>query len=235
MTPSTESVTPKFLPRQILTDAVYVDVKLLIMQGSIAPGTRINIEDVARQLEVSPTPVRESLARLESEGLVVKLPLKGYRSTELLTQEEVRELYELRLIIEPRGAGQAAAAITPELAAELRAEIERGRTAAKGTDYASYLELSSHDARLHDLILRIAGNQTIRQFHARTYWHLHTFRLTHAGPFGALTVDEHEQIAEAVASGDPVRAEAAMREHIEGSRERMLERLRWIAAEKQRP
>ncbi|MEP6478400.1 MAG: GntR family transcriptional regulator [Rhodoglobus sp.] len=235
MTPVSEPSARKILPRQILTDAVYVDVKLLIMQGSIQPGSRINIEDVARRLDVSPTPVREALARLESEGLVIKLPLKGYRTTELLVPEEVRELYELRLIIEPRAAGKAAAAITDEFAAELRAEIERGREAAKGTDYASYLELSSHDARLHDLVLRIAGNKTIREFHGRTHWHLHTFRLTHAGPFGALTVDEHAEVAEAVASGDTERAEAAMRNHIEGSRERMLERLRWIAAERQTP
>lgn len=235
MTPTSKSAAPRVLPRQILTDAVYVDVKLLIMQGSIQPGSRVNIEDVARRLDVSPTPVRESLARLESEGLVVKLPLKGYRTTELLVPEEVRELYELRLLIEPRAAGKAAAAITDELAAQLRDEIERGREAARGTDYASYLELSSHDARLHDLVLSIAGNKTIREFHARTHWHLHTFRLTHAGPFGELTVDEHEKIAEAVASGDPERAEAAMRNHIEDSRERMLERLRWIAAENQTP
>src|SRR6266700_3458122 len=79
--------------RQVLADGVY---------------ERINIDEIARELDVSGTPVREALARLESEGLVSRLPLRGYRVTELLTRDEVEDMYGLRLLLEPPSAAKAA-------------------------------------------------------------------------------------------------------------------------------
>lgn len=83
--------------RQVLADTVYEQIRTLIMNHGIAPGERVNIDEIARELDVSGTPVRESLARLESEGLVSRLPLRGYRVTELLTRREIDDLYALRL------------------------------------------------------------------------------------------------------------------------------------------
>ncbi|HEY5224108.1 MAG TPA: GntR family transcriptional regulator [Microbacteriaceae bacterium] len=209
-------------PRQVLADEVYVRLKSLIMASSIAPGTRINIEDIARQLEISPTPVRESLARLESDGLVDKLPLKGYRTTELLDRDQVRELYELRLLLEPNAAQQAALRITQHGIDELRAELASCQISGDDAEVMSYQDLSNHDVRIHDLILALAGNETIRQAYARTHCHLHTFRLAYAGTFGHHTLEEHAAIVEAVAAGDPDAAHEAMRLHVESSQERVL-------------
>ena len=206
-------------PRQALADEVYSRLRTLIMESSIPPGQRINIEDVARQLDVSPTPVRESLARLESDGLVDKLPLKGYRTTELLGREAIDELYELRLLLEPHTAARAAAHITSDGAARLRAEMS---AASASSEYSSYQELSSHDVRLHDLVFELAGNETIRQAYARTHCHLHIFRLSYRGTFGAHTLDEHRHLVDAVAAGDELGAERAMREHVEASRVRVV-------------
>ena len=209
-------------PRQILADEVYTRLKALIMESSIAPGTRINIEDVARELGVSPTPVRESLARLESDGLVDKLPLRGYRTTELLGKADIADLYELRLLLEPHTARAAAEGIDEQAKRRLTVEIEAGRTAAGGTGYAAYFDLSNHDTRLHDLVLEIAGNSAIRQAYARTHCHLHTFRLGYSETFGSHTIDEHTALVEAIASGDGDAAEAAMRAHVSASRDRVL-------------
>ena len=74
------------LPRRnVLADDVYELVKAMVMDHVIRPGARVSIDGLARELAVSPTPVREALARLESDGLVLKEPLKGYRATPLLT------------------------------------------------------------------------------------------------------------------------------------------------------
>lgn len=211
-------------PRQVLADEVYSRLRSLIMESSIPPDTRINIEDVARQLDVSPTPVRESLARLESDGLVDKLPLKGYRTTELLDRDQIRELYELRLLLEPNAAAQAAVGITSARADRLRSEIQSGSSpvlAQDGND-ASYQELSHHDVRLHDLVLELAGNETVRRAYARTHCHLHTFRLSYSGAFGAHTIVEHTAVVDAITSGDAAAAESAMRQHIVASRDRMM-------------
>src|SRR5437879_675475 len=71
--------------RQVLADSVYEAVKAMIMDHQIQPGERVGIDALARALQVSPTPVREALARLTADGLVTKRSLAGYRATELLT------------------------------------------------------------------------------------------------------------------------------------------------------
>ena len=74
--------------RQVLSDDVYETVKGLIMDSVVEPGTRLNIDALTRELGISQTPIRESLARLESDGLVIKEPLRGYRVSSRLTREE---------------------------------------------------------------------------------------------------------------------------------------------------
>ena len=211
-------VLPSIPPRQALADEVYARLRTLIMESSIPPGQRINIEDIARQLDVSPTPVRESLARLESDGLVDKLPLKGYRTTELLEKHEIDELYELRLLLEPPTAARAASRVTPAAAQGLRAEMA---VTSAPSGQASFQDLAAHDVRLHDLVFELAGNETIRQAYARTHCHLHTFRLAYRSTFGPHTVDEHAGVVEAIIAGDEGGAERAMRRHIEASRLRI--------------
>src|SRR5664280_1210940 len=91
-------------PRQILTDMVYETVKGLLMDHRIEPGVRINIDQLARDLTVSPTPIREALARLESDGLVSKEPLRGYTATPLFDLPSFLQLYEMRGFLEPIAA-----------------------------------------------------------------------------------------------------------------------------------
>src|SRR5689334_22138989 len=95
-------------PRQALADDMYEAIKALVMDHVIAPGARVNIDWLARELGVSQTPIREALARLESDGLVTKAPLRGYSATALLTRAEVDELFQFRLLIEPWAAARAA-------------------------------------------------------------------------------------------------------------------------------
>ncbi|GAB3962484.1 GntR family transcriptional regulator [Plantactinospora veratri] len=94
--------------RTTLADDVYESVRALVMDHAVAPGERINIDALARRLEVSPTPVREALARLESDGLVRKRPLAGYTAAPLLSRTEFDELVEMRLILETASARRLA-------------------------------------------------------------------------------------------------------------------------------
>ena len=94
--------------RQALSDSVYESIKAMVMDHEIAPGARVGIDALSRALKVSPTPVREALARLESDGLVVKRALSGYRATQLLSRQGLAELFEMRLLLEPRAAALAA-------------------------------------------------------------------------------------------------------------------------------
>jgi DNA-binding GntR family transcriptional regulator len=204
----------------MLGDEVYAVLQQAIMDGTIAPDERMNAGELARRFDVSPTPVREALARLEADGLVEKHPLKGYRTTDLLREQELIDLFELRLLLEPGSAAKAADRRSAAEVDDLRNEIELARSAIGEPD--AYSVLSQHDVRLHDKVFVAARNDTVRLAYARTHCHLHTFRLAYTGSYVSDTVEEHAAIAEAIAAGDPTAAEAAMRRHIEQSRERLL-------------
>ncbi|MGO7428220.1 GntR family transcriptional regulator, partial [Rhizobium ruizarguesonis] len=85
-----------------------------LMSLKIAPGTRITVDNLVKEFNVSHTPIREALGRLEGEGLVVKQHLVGYRAAPQITRHRFDELYELRLLLEPAGAAKAAEAMNDE-------------------------------------------------------------------------------------------------------------------------
>src|SRR5690349_16278501 len=82
--------------RPTLTDDTYDAIVRALMSQQIEPGERINIDALSRTLGVSVTPIRETLARLESEALVTKRPLAGYMAPPLLTAAQVSDLYAIR-------------------------------------------------------------------------------------------------------------------------------------------
>jgi DNA-binding GntR family transcriptional regulator len=94
--------------RQVLSDGVYEKLRAQLVEHIIEPGARMSIEALSRKYHVSPTPVREALARLESDGLVVKRPLVGYSATPPLDRAGFDNLFEMRLLLEPAAAGSAA-------------------------------------------------------------------------------------------------------------------------------
>jgi DNA-binding GntR family transcriptional regulator len=223
----TETVEPRdrrLLRRQMLADDVYEAIKTMLMDHVVRPGARISIDGLAREFQVSSTPVREALARLESEGLADKEPLKGYRATPLLTREEFDDLYRFRLLLEPWAARRAAELIDAEGRERLTAELS---TAVEPTsvDYAGYKSLTAHDNRFHSLIAGLSGSEQVRLAFQRTHCHLHIFRLHFDRDIGPEVLVEHRQIVEAITSGTPTTAEAAMTQHIENSMSVRLRRI----------
>lgn len=216
----TVDVTPLPAPRQILTDNVYEAIKALVMDHAIEPGARVNIDALARQLRVSQTPLREALARLESDGLVTKEPLRGYSATPLMNWKQLDDLYEFRLLVEPWAAGSAALHITQEGRDRISAEIASCSDAPPDGNYDQYKVLSAHDGRFHDLIMEFSGNVALREIYAKTHCHLHGFRLYYGSGIGMKALKEHQRIAKAIASGNRDRAAAAMQAHLETARKR---------------
>ena len=86
--------------RLVLADGTYDAIKAMILDHEISPGEHVGIDELARDLSVSQTPVREALARLEADGLVTKIPLRGYEATDLLSVQEVDELFQFRSLID---------------------------------------------------------------------------------------------------------------------------------------
>lgn len=100
--------------RQVLADHVHDEILESLMDGRLEPGASVSIDGTARELEVSPTPVREALARLEHTGLVRRVTLKGYRVAPLFSSEDFAQLMEARLAIEPVTTRLACERMTPD-------------------------------------------------------------------------------------------------------------------------
>ncbi|WP_203657260.1 GntR family transcriptional regulator [Actinocatenispora rupis] len=220
-------------PRSSLADDVYESVKAQVMDLAIAPGERVNIDALARELTVSPTPVREALARLESDGLVRKRPMSGYSTTPLLTAAEFAHLFEMRLLLEVPAARLAAArapaAAFPGLRAAAVPPDEAGDEPPAWTDpggarpsYRRYAAFTAHDARFHELVADLSGNPMLAEAIRRLHAHLHLHRLYLPGRPVADTGAEHHRVAEAVAAGDPDAAAAAMTDHLTAARTRHI-------------
>ncbi|MDQ1597499.1 MAG: hypothetical protein QOI70_923 [Microbacteriaceae bacterium] len=209
-------------PVRVVSADVYGKLTAMILRNDLLPGSRINIDGIAQLLRVSATPVREALARLESDGLVTKIHLKGYRTTNLLTKREIDDLYEFRLRIEPFSAARAASVVSAASITALKDELATFPSVPTSSNFDSYKEFSAHDARLHHLILELSGNDVILRAFEHTHCHLHAFRLAYDSRSGHETIDEHKAAVDAIINSDSARAEEAMRRHLEHSRDRLL-------------
>jgi len=203
--------------RQALGDDVYEAIKGLVMDHVVS------IDGLARDLQVSQTPVREALARLEADGLLTKAPLRGYSTTPLLTRDELEDLFGLRLLLEPWGAARAAQQSGPADLQRLRDEVASVGEAPDGGSYEHYKAMAVHDARFHALMLELAGNAAVRAAFERTHCHMHMFRLHYGQGLGGQAIAEHQDIVGAVETGDAGLAEAAMRAHLLASQARLME------------
>ncbi|PAP98309.1 GntR family transcriptional regulator [Mesorhizobium mediterraneum] len=205
-----------------LVEDVYEAIFAQLMSLKIAPGSRITVDSLVKELEVSHTPIREALGRLEGEGLVLKTHLIGYRAAPQITKRRFDELYELRLLLEPHGAAKAAALMDETKLAVLQ-ESAGGMARRDGKDERlRYSNFARQDAIFHDRIMEFANNDLVRQTLAFQHTHFHIFRLMFHSRVTEEALDEHEAILAAFAASDPVAAEQAMRRHIEHSRDRLL-------------
>ncbi|MBL1098348.1 GntR family transcriptional regulator [Streptomyces coffeae] len=211
--------------RQVLSDSVYEDIKTMVMDHEIAPGARVSIEALARALDVSPTPVREALARLEADGLVVKRSLSGYRATELLTRQGVEELFEMRLLLEPRAAALAALH-ADESQLDALEEIQEAMQSQPGPagPYAAYREFAVLDQRFHDAVAQAAHRPLLADAVERLHAHLHIFRLSSLPQADDPTAAEHDRVVRAILRRSADRAAEAMADHLNHSLRRQLDR-----------
>jgi len=198
---------------------VYSSLRVRILDGAIPPGTRINIDAVARDLGVSQTPVREALQRLEGDDLLVYTPGRGYWTTPTLDLAGLRSLFEFRLLIEPWEARSAAVDRLANPGHTLDLELTSFERRAKDEGDVRQ-HMLAHDTRFHTEILAAAGNPVVEQAYAQTHCHLHVFRLYSVDLDGAITIAEHREIWRAIQACEPDEAERVMAEHIRRSFER---------------
>jgi DNA-binding GntR family transcriptional regulator len=171
-----------------------------IVTGELQPGSLYTIGGVAAQLGVSATPVREALGDLEQLGLVEIIRNRGF-IVPPVTDADLDEILQLRLMLEPPALIQAAKKLTPEDIRECRELAEQGKAAAKAGDLALFLEA---DRALHLRLIAPLHNRRLGEILGRLRDEARLYGLRNLATAGRLvtSAEEHDSIIEAVAGGD---------------------------------
>jgi DNA-binding GntR family transcriptional regulator len=200
-------------------EIAYIRLKSSIRAGELKPGQRIRENEMASQLDMSRTPVREALRRLEADGLLTFAPYRGMVISEL-DHQAVMELYQMREVLEGTAAGLAA-----RHASEAEIGILEDLVAADKGSAADPKEVATHNRQFHGAVYRSAHNRYLLKTlnvlgDAMALLGMTTMSLTGRSDTAR---EEHAAIVAAIADHDAAGAESAARRHI---REAQRARLR---------
>jgi DNA-binding GntR family transcriptional regulator len=204
-----------------VVDQVYAAIRERITSGSLPRGARVHQEDLAEELGVSRTPVREALRRLAAEGLVEMRTNRGARVADV-DQHGMRVSYEARTVIEPGAARLAAGQQLEEPLARMRAAVAAQRRSLRNVQRSFEANREFHLA-----LAAASGNEFLSQF-AERLWVARIGETIYERQVQTqermlLDVREHEQILEAIEAGDGRRAESLTRRHLADAMKRSLD------------
>ncbi len=215
-----ETGPPAMLSPIGLSELVHDRVRSMLRRLEIAPGSRIGVEALARTLGISQTPVREALSRLEAEQLVTRITNIGFCAAPALTPQEISELFEVRLLLDPFVARRAAVNITLTEIAELQqimAEVKALPNEGRGLRYGDFLAL---DMGFNRIVAGASGNSIITGMLERIHTHSHLLAEIFEAELSPQVLEEMNGIFAAIMNRDGHAAELAMRRHIARSAER---------------
>jgi len=185
-----------------------------ILDGRFAPGDRLKERVLCDELQVSRTVVREALRQLETELLVVLVPNVGpvVRS---LTFEEIRDLYEVRAVLESAASRLAAEHSTPELISRIDASLERIESTPPAETHDLLLAKDEYVAVLVDGSRNVVIGEMLRSIHARVS-QLRALTMRSPGRLSH-TIAELRALRDAIAAGEGDAAADAARRHVEAA------------------
>lgn len=195
--------------KMTLSEKVYKILMQSIVRGELPPGTKLQEKHVAKQMEVSATPVREAFKKLAGDGFIEIVPYCGAVVKEL-DDEEIREAYHCREALEKLALEDAIGKFDEETLAGLYDVIERG---ANSEDI---MEVSAINQNFHDIIYLAAGNTMLRKLLDMLNTVIARDMKYSAGNAHRRKeiYEEHIRIADAIRDGDLKRAQEAMTAHI---------------------
>lgn len=217
-------VTEDGSTRLPIADRVYDTLSVQFMTGERAPGERLKIHMLSRELDVSPTPIREALARLEHTGFIERHSQRGYVVARLLGAEEIGQLMDARLLLEPTMARAAAERVSADFLSQLADTITVMQDAEAGSYGEALRECWLADEQFHGLIADQCGNPFIAKAYRSLGGQLQRFRIIgKSGVSHARSAcGEHEAIFAAMESGDIDGTAAATSRHIANAKARAV-------------
>jgi len=204
-----------------LKDWAYDTIKESILNLRVPPGAQLHIEELADQMNVSRTPVREALLRLESDGLVRTVPRVGFFVTEI-TRRDLEDLFELRALLESFAAEKAASLLTDDELARVDHLLEASVSAVEQGDLDRFLET---EIAFHTLFIERAPNRHLIAMMESLQDLTYRERVLSLESLENVreSLNEHQRMVGALHQRDGELAGRLMREHICAVRDRMLQ------------
>lgn len=206
---------------QPLRDLVFEALRDAIIKGALKPGERLMEVQLAEELGVSRTPVREAIRKLELEDLVVMIPRKGaYVSG--ISLKGIADVFEVRAAVEALAAGLAAERITAEELEELERILVKKAEIIEANNLERLVEI---DTLFHECLYQASRNGKLIQIINNLSEQIHRFRSTSLASPGRMkeALEEHRKIVEAISERNITLAQALAQEHIENAENSILE------------
>lgn len=207
----------QFIQPPTLVDTVADRLRNMLHRMQIEPGERIAIDRLAVQFGVSQTPVREALSRIESEGLVHRIPNSGYRAATELTPVQIKDIFELRLLLEVQATRRATAAMSQDVRDRMSKIRDASTEICNFEGEIPFAEFIALDATFHRLIATENGNSFMAEILNRIYAHFHLLRRHVAPESMRLSLLEQIDVIDAMIANDADAAASAMEAHIQQS------------------
>lgn len=206
--------------RELVLDAI----REAIINGSLKPRERLMEIQLAEELGVSRTPIREALRKLELEGFIVMLPRKGAYVADV-SFKDIADVFEIRAALESLAAGLAAERITDEEMEEMERHLVEKADAIARHDMTQLVEV---DTKFHELVYRASRNDRLSMIINNLREQIQRYRSTSLAYPGRMkqSLEEHRAIVEAIQSRDSQLARQLALEHIENAESSMIEAIK---------
>jgi len=207
-----------------LREVVFETLREAIINGTLKPGERMMEIQLAEQLGVSRTPVREAIRKLELEGFVVMIPRKGAYVAGI-SLKDIADVFEVRAAMEALAAGLAAERITAEELEEMERLLVRIGEHIEANRLEEVVEM---DTLFHEALYKASRNLKLEQILQNLREQIQRFRSTSLAFPGRMkeALKNHKKIVEAISDRNTALAQQLAQEHIENAENSMLEALR---------
>lgn len=212
--------------RELVLDAI----RSAIMSGILQPRERLMEIQLAEELGVSRTPIREALRKLELEGFIVMVPRKGAYVSDL-SFKDIADVFEIRAALEGLAAGLAAERITEDELERLERLLVEKQEAITQDDIDKLVEV---DTKFHELMYQASRNVRLSTIISNLREQIQRFRLASLSYPGRnkLSLEEHKNIVEAIQARDCQLARQLAQEHIENAENVLIECIKMDARKK---
>lgn len=208
----------EYLP---LRDVVFNTLRRAIITGEFAPGERLMEISLANRLGVSRTPVREAIRKLELEGLVIMIPRKGAQVAKI-TEKSLRDVIEIRCVLEEFAASLACERITEEGKEKLKQAHWQFVEAVQSNDIITIVE---KDENFHDAIFQATCNDKLITIINNLREQFYRYRMEYVKDIEqhSVLVTEHEHLLQAIFNQDSETAKRIMRTHLTNQQEGVIQ------------